>query len=495
MRAWTPPSWIHEQAQREQVTDDAPEADAFDKRTTLLETSAQTEPPGGPAAAPHAPEAEDQAHAEVLLPAEPDTPAPVSAVADGQLVDTKRTPAKLDPRRQTLERFPSSELDAAHDDAAAAAAIDGERGILFDTGDYGAEDSLEAQSTLVRPNLPPAEEAVLPADAPRVPGAYDAVADPRNDEGDEAEARDPEATKPTDAAAIIASFMGDDEDEDDDEAFAADGDDDLDDFDASPARPFPVLPAALGVAAVLVLAFLFKDQLLGTDSPDETVAAATGVTGATGSTAEAAATGTTDAKDPPAATGAAAPTGAAATAPTAAPTGTAAAGTGVAAPTGAAASTGAAAPTGAATATGTATAGTPTGPAPAVGTPQDPAAFQEALAAARSAYERHRLKDTREKVEAALKMAPNHPEALSLLSHVQLEAGEADAALSTADICVRVDAAQADCWLALAVINQDRNNDPEALAAWKKYVEISPDGQYATAGAKNIRRLEKKLEG
>lgn len=122
-------------------------------------------------------------------------------------------------------------------------------------------------------------------------------------------------------------------------------------------------------------------------------------------------------------------------------------------------------------------------------------ALTEKLAEAEKAYKRRKYEAALAAIDEAMAMSPNHPDALVLLANVQLEQGEMDAALASANKCVGIDPAKADCWLTIAALEEAGERPAKALVAWRKYVEHAPDGRYASSAKKAIKRLEKQVEG
>ncbi|MEE9384061.1 MAG: hypothetical protein V3V08_11675 [Nannocystaceae bacterium] len=125
-----------------------------------------------------------------------------------------------------------------------------------------------------------------------------------------------------------------------------------------------------------------------------------------------------------------------------------------------------------------------------------PASLGEAEAAqldeARALYTKRKMKQARAVLDALSKNAPNASEVLVLLAQVQLEQGEAGAALDSASRCVAVDPKASDCWLTIAVLQQDAGNLDEAINGWHQYVELAPDGAYAKDARRELNRLRAK---
>ncbi len=126
--------------------------------------------------------------------------------------------------------------------------------------------------------------------------------------------------------------------------------------------------------------------------------------------------------------------------------------------------------------------------APAV--PVD-ANFTEALAKARAAYTAGKLKPAAEALATLATQAPDHPEVLLLTAQVQLEQEKLAEAQTTAERCVAVDAKLADCWLTLGVLRQNNKDEPGAVTAYEKYLELAPTGRYARDATSQLARLKK----
>jgi len=129
-------------------------------------------------------------------------------------------------------------------------------------------------------------------------------------------------------------------------------------------------------------------------------------------------------------------------------------------------------------------------------TPVTPAApldatFTEALAKARAAYTAGKLKPAAEALATLATQAPDHPEVLLLTAQVQLEQEKLAEAQTTAERCVAVDAKLADCWLTLGVLRQNNKDEPGAITAYEKYLELAPTGRYARDATSQLARLKK----
>ncbi len=131
--------------------------------------------------------------------------------------------------------------------------------------------------------------------------------------------------------------------------------------------------------------------------------------------------------------------------------------------------------------------------------PQPPAIPQEELdakvAEATSLVNRQKYDDARVILDEVLAKVPTEGRALALVAQIQLEKNKLADALATADQCVAADPQQAFCWIIIATVEQGNDNLPRALEAYRKYLEVEPQGQHAKSAKKQITRLESKVPG
>ena len=130
-------------------------------------------------------------------------------------------------------------------------------------------------------------------------------------------------------------------------------------------------------------------------------------------------------------------------------------------------------------------------PPPAI----EPAKLKTMLADATSLVNRQKHDEARVIIDEILGKIPQEPNALALLALVQLEKGEFADALTTANDCVGADAKQADCWITIAIVEQENEQLTRALEGYRKYLEIAPEGRYAKSAKSQAQRLSAKVEG
>jgi tetratricopeptide (TPR) repeat protein len=128
--------------------------------------------------------------------------------------------------------------------------------------------------------------------------------------------------------------------------------------------------------------------------------------------------------------------------------------------------------------------------------PEDfPSADDPALAAKASAALEHAR---RERYEAALSLAaevlqeaPGHPRGLLVRAQVHLARGHYGEALASAEECIEASAEEADCWMILGVLHQERKEPEKAVEAYERYMELEPDGAYAVEARRWVKRLKR----
>ncbi|MFV8754156.1 hypothetical protein ACNOYE_26735 [Nannocystaceae bacterium ST9] len=125
----------------------------------------------------------------------------------------------------------------------------------------------------------------------------------------------------------------------------------------------------------------------------------------------------------------------------------------------------------------------------------DPAELDAKIAEADTLYRKAKHDKAREILDGILADAPKEPRALALLAQVLLEKGEFETALTTANDCVEANAEEPNCWMTIAVIEQENKNFPRALEGFQKYLEIAPDGRFAASAKKQVARLQSKVAG
>jgi CheY-like chemotaxis protein len=109
-----------------------------------------------------------------------------------------------------------------------------------------------------------------------------------------------------------------------------------------------------------------------------------------------------------------------------------------------------------------------------------PSEFPTLLAACRQAFTENRVKDAETACVAAKDANPDSPEACALLGHALFSRKKRREALQWAERAVALDPRRADAYVIIGGVKQAANETEAAKAAYKKYLELAPDGQYAS---------------
>lgn len=125
----------------------------------------------------------------------------------------------------------------------------------------------------------------------------------------------------------------------------------------------------------------------------------------------------------------------------------------------------------------------------------DPAQVDERLATAERLLQRGRREDAHVQLDAVLTAQPDNPRALVLSSTLLLEQRKLDEALAAAEASVDADPEYAQGHLTLGVVYQERGAHPEAVAAYQRFLELSPDAKEALAVRRVLRRLQRQTDG
>jgi CheY-like chemotaxis protein len=101
------------------------------------------------------------------------------------------------------------------------------------------------------------------------------------------------------------------------------------------------------------------------------------------------------------------------------------------------------------------------------------------LAACRQAFTEKRAKDAETACIAAKDANPNSAEACALLGHALFNRKKRREALQWAERAIELDPRHADAYVIIGGVKQAADDADAAKAAYKKYLELAPNGQYA----------------
>jgi CheY-like chemotaxis protein/Flp pilus assembly protein TadD len=105
-------------------------------------------------------------------------------------------------------------------------------------------------------------------------------------------------------------------------------------------------------------------------------------------------------------------------------------------------------------------------------------------------YKTGKIAAARSALDQLLARDPNDARALVLRSSILIEERDLDAALEAATASIVADPDLADAHLALGVIQQERGESEPAADAYRRYLDLAPEGLYARSVRRQLRRLE-----
>jgi hypothetical protein len=116
--------------------------------------------------------------------------------------------------------------------------------------------------------------------------------------------------------------------------------------------------------------------------------------------------------------------------------------------------------------------------------------FPVDVAEAERLYRSGEVEAARSVLEQLLAKDPRDARALVLRSSILIEERKLEAALEAATASVAADPELADAHLALGVIRQELGDAKPAADAYRRYLDLAPEGLYATSVKRQLKRLE-----
>ena len=110
----------------------------------------------------------------------------------------------------------------------------------------------------------------------------------------------------------------------------------------------------------------------------------------------------------------------------------------------------------------------------------DDADYRALLAEGRALYAKGQAKKAMVPLEKAVALKADGDEALVILANCHLDRGSTDKALAAAQLAAAANPNNADAYLVIGAVQQQREHGPEARTAYEKYLKLSPRGQYAS---------------
>ena len=125
--------------------------------------------------------------------------------------------------------------------------------------------------------------------------------------------------------------------------------------------------------------------------------------------------------------------------------------------------------------------------------PADAARITSEITRARRLHERGKSAQAHAVLDGVLAAAPADAAALVLRSSIFIEERKLDDALAAAQASVTADPEFADGYLALGVIQHERGELALAADAYRRYLDLAPQGIYARSIKRQLSRLEPEV--
>jgi hypothetical protein len=125
-----------------------------------------------------------------------------------------------------------------------------------------------------------------------------------------------------------------------------------------------------------------------------------------------------------------------------------------------------------------------------IGPLPETATVDQRLANAVRLLERGRRADAHQELDTVLAAEPKNTRALVLRSSLFIEERKLVEAVEAAQASVDAEPNNADAHLALAVVRRERGEVPQALAEYRRFLELAPSSELAPVVEQTIRQLE-----
>jgi CheY-like chemotaxis protein len=109
----------------------------------------------------------------------------------------------------------------------------------------------------------------------------------------------------------------------------------------------------------------------------------------------------------------------------------------------------------------------------------DDGEYQTLLDEGRALYKKGQAKKAIIPLEKAVALKADGDEALVILANCHLDRGADDKALAAAQLAVAANPENADAYLVIGAVQQQKSHNPEARTAYEKYLKLAPKGEYA----------------
>ncbi len=109
----------------------------------------------------------------------------------------------------------------------------------------------------------------------------------------------------------------------------------------------------------------------------------------------------------------------------------------------------------------------------------DDSAYKALLEQGRALYAKGQSKKAMVPLEKAVALKADGDEALVVLANCHLDRGDFDKALAAAELAAAANADNADAYLVVGAVEQQKGHNPEARTAYERYLKLAPKGQFA----------------
>jgi tetratricopeptide (TPR) repeat protein len=105
--------------------------------------------------------------------------------------------------------------------------------------------------------------------------------------------------------------------------------------------------------------------------------------------------------------------------------------------------------------------------------------YEALLAEGKKLYEKGQAKKAMVPLEKAVALRADGDEALVLLANCHLDRGNLEKALAAAQLAAAANGENADAFLVIGAVQQQKGHNPEARTAYERYLKLAPKGQFA----------------
>jgi tetratricopeptide (TPR) repeat protein len=109
----------------------------------------------------------------------------------------------------------------------------------------------------------------------------------------------------------------------------------------------------------------------------------------------------------------------------------------------------------------------------------DAGEYKKLLEEGRALYDKGQARKAMVPLEKAVALKADGDEALVILANCHLDRGNLEKALGAAQLAAAANAENADAYLVVGAVQQQKGHNPEARTAYERYIKLAPKGQFA----------------